>query len=179
MGDFSNRFQAAGPNAGDYVSRMLAIVGERDPLQLLGALPDRLATLLSGVDEAALRRAEADGKWSMIEIVQHLADAEMINGVRYRYILAHDTPPITGYDQDALAQRLHYGDADLAETVELLRVTRRANLRLLSRLTSDERQRSGLHTERGLESVDRLMHLHAAHDLVHLKQLERVKAAVS
>lgn len=179
MGDFSNRFQEAGSNAGDYVNRMLAIVGDRDPLQLLGALPDRIATLLSGVDDTTLRKAEADGKWSMVEVLQHLADAEMINGVRYRYILAHDTPPITGYDQDALAQHLHYADADPAETVELLRVMRRANLRLLSRLTSEQRQRAGMHSERGSESVDRLMHLHAAHDLVHLKQLERVKAAVS
>lgn len=115
----------------------------------------------------------------MVEVLQHLADAEMINGVRYRFILAHDTPPITGYDQDALAQQLRYRDADPAETLELLRVLRDANLRLLSGLSDEERQRAGLHSERGRETVDRLMHLHAAHDLVHLRQLERVKAAVA
>jgi two-component sensor histidine kinase len=178
MGEFSNQFQQAGYNADDYIQRLLSLVGDRDPLQVMGELSECAQTLVAGLDDAALRKAEAPGKWSMVEILQHLADAEMINGVRYRFILGHDTPAITGYDQDALAKQLHYRDAHPGETLELLHVLRKANLRLLSSLSKEERQRAGLHSERGRETVDRLMHLHAAHDLVHLRQLERVKAAL-
>jgi hypothetical protein len=161
-----------------YVRALLDLVGDREPLDILSELPDRVEELTRSVDDATLRKPEREGKWSMIEVAQHLADAELVLSFRYRMILAHDTPEITGYDQEAFANRLHYGETPLEEVLELLRVVRRANVRLLRSLTAEERARGGMHSERGFEDVNRLMQLNAAHDLVHRAQLERVKKAV-
>jgi hypothetical protein len=162
-----------------YVKALLDLVGDRDPLEILSELPARVEELTRAVDDATLRKPEREGKWSMLYVVQHLADAEMVMAFRYRMILAHDTPPLAGYDQDAFASRLRYEEVTLDEALELLHAVRRANLRVLRGLSDEDRRRSGMHSERGLESVDRLMHLHAAHDLVHRRQLERVRRAVS
>lgn len=172
---FANKF---GDTAGtdEYVRAMLDLVGDRDPLALLPELPARVEELTRGVDDAALRRPEREGKWSMLHVVQHLADAELVYAIRYRMMLAHDTPRLGGYDQDAFAARLRYDEVVLGEALELLRVTRRENLRVLRALSAEERRRGAMHEERGFEDVDRLMQLHAAHDIVHTRQLERIRA---
>jgi hypothetical protein len=175
MSEFANPFGTAVADAGAYSRKMLDLVGDRDPLTILPELPAKLEELTRGVDDATLRRPEAEGKWSMIEVVRHLTDSDVVFAFRYRMILGQDRPPITGYDQDSWARQLHYRDADLAESLELLGVLRRSNLRLLRSLTPEERQRGGMHSERGFEDIDRLMRLHAAHDLVHSRQLARIR----
>jgi len=175
---FANKFGDA-EGTKDYVKAMLDLVGDGDPLGMLADLPDTVEKLTKGLDEATLRKPEREGKWSMVHIVQHLADAEMVYAFRYRMILAHDTPDLAGYDQDAFASRLHYDEANLHDALEMLRVIRRENLRILRSLTDDERRRGSMHAERGFETLDRLLHLHAAHDIVHTRQLERVRSAVA
>ena len=114
----------------------------------------------------------------MLHVVQHLADAELVGAFRYRMILAHDRPAIPGYDQDRWAERLRYADSDLEGAVQQLEAVRAANLRLLERTTPEERRRVGVHAERGEESVEHTMRMYAGHDLVHLRQLARIAAAV-
>ena len=55
-----------------------------------------------------LRRPEAPGKWSATEVVQHLADSELVLGFRMRMILTEDRPALQGYDQDRWAGTLRY-----------------------------------------------------------------------
>lgn len=66
MGDFSNQFQQAGYNADDYIQRLLALIGDRDPLQLLGELARQVETMVAGMDDAtrADRRRKGSGRWS-------------------------------------------------------------------------------------------------------------------
>jgi hypothetical protein len=124
-------------------------------------------------------RAEAPGKWSIRDVVQHLADSELVGGFRLRMVLAHDRPRLTGYDQDLWADRLEYGSVDIGEALEQFTVLRRANARLWARLTPVDLKRIGIHGERGEESLDRMRRLYAGHDILHLRQLERIHAAVS
>ncbi|HEY0142107.1 MAG TPA: DinB family protein [Thermoanaerobaculia bacterium] len=176
MSQFANAF---GSDPDEYVRSLLALVGDRDPLALLPELPSRIEELLRDLGDTTLRKPEREGKWSLLMIARHLADSELVFAFRYRMILGNDTPPLAGYDQDAWAQNLRYAEADLDETLELLRVVRNANVRMLRALTPEQRKRGGLHSERGFEDMERLMCLHAAHDIVHTRQLERVRAAVA
>ena len=92
-----------------------------------------------------------------------------------RLILAQDRPVLTGYDQDQWADRLHYADADPAQALETLHVLRRGNLALIDRATPDDLKRVGVHAERGEESAGYLIGLYAGHDLLHLRQIERIR----
>ena len=174
---FSNPAAGAPAAAPAYVRALLAMLGERDPLDVAAALVPWLEDRLAGLSDAVLRRPESPGKWSAVEIVQHLADSELVLGWRTRLILTEDRPAIQGYDQDGWARTLRYADAPLALAMDQLRATRAANLRVWRALTRAERERVGLHSERGPESLDLLIRLVGGHDLVHRRQIDRVLAA--
>lgn len=174
---FSNPAGTTGAGALAYTTSLLNLLGERDPVETLRSLAPAVRAETDGLTDEQLRTPEAPGKWSVLQIVQHLADTELVYGYRLRNVLAADEPEIAAYDQDAWCDRLRYNDEDLAEALGELDVLRRRNLRLLERLREDEWERAGQHTERGRESVRQMVRLLAAHDLVHLQQIERVKRA--
>ena len=174
---FSNPASGAAASAAAYVRALLEVLGERDPLEVLAELDGWLDRRFSGVPEAALRRAEAPGKWSAADVVQHLADSELVLGFRMRMILTEDRPAIQGYDQDRWAATLRYPDVPLAEARSQLGALRAANLRVLRRLGPAEWERVGLHSERGPESLGHLTRLMGAHDLVHRRQIDRILKA--
>lgn len=163
---------------GEYARGLLNRLGDQEPLVILAGLGAALRRVFDGMPDNAMRQPEAPGKWSMIEVAQHLADSEIVVGFRLRMILAHDRPEITAYDQDLWADRLRYREAKLAEVLEQLEALRAANLRIARGLTPEELERVGVHAERGAESVGYLLRLVAGHDLVHLDQLARIRRAV-
>jgi hypothetical protein len=174
---FSNPAGNAAAAASAYVRALLDLLGPREPLDVLPELVPWLECRLAGVPEARLRRPEAPGKWSVVAVVQHLADSELVLSMRGRLILSEDRPPIRGFDQDRWAERFDYAGASLALALAQLRVLREVNLALWRTLGPGELAREGLHSERGPESLGRLLQLMAAHDLVHRRQIERILGA--
>ncbi|MBA2626545.1 MAG: DinB family protein, partial [Gemmatimonadales bacterium] len=136
-----------------------------------------ITTRTLGLDDATLRRSEAPGKWSIIEVVQHLADTELAYGYRVRMVLTHDAWPMEVYDRDAWARDLRYRDSLLPHALDQLRALRAANLRLYRSLTDADLARAGMHVERGAETVATMIRLLAGHDLVHRRQIDRIMAA--
>ena len=178
MSVFTNSASRAPEDAAAYVAAVLGLVGDRDPLAILRATPDALRRGIDGVTPQQLRQPERPGKWSIVQVLRHLADAEVVWAWRMRLILAQDRPVLTGYDQDRWADRLGYVDAEPAQALEEFTVVRRGNLRLLDRATPEDLRRVGVHAERGEESVEHLRRLFAGHDLLHLRQIDRIRAAV-
>ena len=174
---FANPAGGATAAAQTYVRALLDLLGDQDPLEIAAKLLSWLERRTAGLDDATLRRAEAPGKWSAIEVIQHLADTEVVLAWRTRQILTVNRPEIQGYDQDAWARTLGYAAMPLDVALEQLRGVRAANLRLWRSLTPAELAREGLHSERGPESLDRLIRMMGAHDLVHRRQIDRVLAA--
>ncbi len=168
----------AGQPADGYTRALLDLVAGQDPLALLPLGPTTFANAIAGLSDTQLRTPERAGKWSIVEVLKHVADAELVASFRYRMILAHDTPPIAGYDQDLWSQRLHYADGDPRDALEQFRVLRKMNVKLLSVLSNEERARGGMHSERGFEDVNQLMALVAAHDIVHTRQIERIRTVL-
>lgn len=174
MSVFTNPAGAAREQAAAYVTAVLGLLGDQDPLDVLRATPGRLERVLADTPADVLARPEARGKWSMGEVLAHLADSDLVWGWRLRLILAQDRPALTGYDQDAWARRLGYAEIPPADSVAMFGVLRRANLRLVERASPADLQRIGLHVERGEESLAHQLRLYAGHDLLHLNQLARI-----
>jgi len=173
---FSNPAGNAREAANSYVRALLELLGKRDPIGILDDVIPQIESLTRKVSHENLHRPEAPGKWSMIQVIQHLGDTDLVVGYRIRKILAEDNPSIEGFDQDRWAASLHYDRAELKEAIMQLRGVRTGNLRLIRSLSDKERARTGIHAERGPESVWRLTELAAAHDLVHRNQLARIKS---
>lgn len=177
MTELRYRSSDARDQADAYVAAILAALGARDPLEVLRDMPAALEQALAGLSPAELAAPEAPGKWSMCQVVQHLGDSDLVAAFRFRMILAHDRPQLAGYDQDRWVERLHHGDADAEAALAEFSAVRRANVRLLERTAPEERERLGLHAERGPEGLWHLVRLHAGHDIVHLRQLARIRRA--
>jgi hypothetical protein len=174
MSVFTNPATVAAAAGEGYVRALLEVLGDAEPMAVLAELPAALASLTRGVPRRTLGTPEAPGKWSMIDVIQHLADSEIVLGYRLRMALAHDEPPLQGFDQDLWAARLHYRDASLGSALSQLRPLRAANLRLVRSLDEGELQRAAVHAERGRTSVAEMLRLAAAHDLVHRRQIARI-----
>ena len=165
----------AQPNA--YQAMLLGLVGYDDPDAIQSGTPAAWRALVSDAGPH-LRVRPGPGEWSVVELLGHAVDAELVSSARYRWILAHDTPAIAAYDQDLWVSRLHHGEDDPAELLGLFETLRRANLTLWRRTPIEERARFGIHAERGPESYELTFRLLAGHDRVHLAQARRALAAV-
>jgi tRNA-binding EMAP/Myf-like protein len=158
--------------ATEYIARMLSNVGDRDPWEVLASTAARLRQLVAGQPAQALAYKPDPSRWSTIQILAHLADAEIVAAWRVRSILATDNHPLQAFDQDGWADAFKYAETDPAESLQVFDVNRRSLLALLRRVDPSRREHAGLHEERGRETVTHLVRLYAGHDLNHLRQID-------
>ncbi|MGH9501902.1 MAG: DinB family protein [Terriglobales bacterium] len=158
--------------AQQYTQRILTHSSGKDPLRLQKATPRKLAALTRGLSKKQLARRPAPGKWSIAEVLAHLADAELVIGYRLRLMLASNGTLIQAFDQDAWADTFNYGRRDAKTSLETFRVLREDNLRLLNAVPRRLWNNYGQHQERGKETVDHTLRMVAGHDLNHVAQIE-------
>jgi hypothetical protein len=154
-----------------YQRSLLSLLGDDDPAEVQEGTTGRLHKALKDAGSALRERPEPK-EWSVLELLGHIADAELVMSVRYRWVLSHERPPIAGYDQDRWVERLRHNNDEPAELLEIFTPLRAANLQLWRRSSAADRARVGLHSERGEESYDLMFRMIAGHDRFHLNQMQ-------
>jgi len=158
----------------DYEARILGYVAGNDPLEMQRRAPEIVAALLMNVPVEQLRLRPAPGKWSVIEIVAHLAEDELASGWRYRQMIEHPGCNLGAFDQDLWAQLGRYELWTADDALAMFRLLRTANLRLLANLNAEQWKSYGSHPERGRITVrDLAVHM-AGHDVNHIHQIGRL-----
>jgi uncharacterized damage-inducible protein DinB len=160
-----------------YMRRMDGYVAGRDPVKLQAAAPAKLAKLLKKATPAKARKRPAPGKWSIAEIVAHLADTEIAMGWRIRIVLGEPGSTLQPFEQDAWASAMRYEKRDPKKSLELYRALREANVALLKSITPNDWKKSAMHPERGELTLRKIAEMTAGHDLNHIAQIERILAA--
>ena len=155
---------------------MLELAGDGDPADLQAATGEQVHAILDEVGPA-LRQSPAEGEWSVLELLGHLVDAELIMSARYRWVIAEDEPEIVAYDQDLWVSRLRHNDGDPAALLATFQAVRDANLALW-RSPATLRRRWGTHNERGQESFEMMFRMTAGHSIFHVEQMRRTMAAL-
>jgi hypothetical protein len=161
----------------DYTKRILGYADGKEALAVQAATAETLARLIEGVSTDKLRTRPAPGKWSVGEILAHLADAEIVGGFRMRLILGSPGTPVAAYDQDNWVASGHYARRDPRKSLEQFRVLREANLALLESLDPEQWSHYGMHSERGKETIEHIARMFVGHDINHLQQVEKILAA--
>lgn len=135
-----------------------------------------LATVLTGAAGEEVDFAPAPGKWTIRQIMAHLADAELVGSHRLRLVIAEDNPTLTAFDQDAWSRNLDYARRKPAQSLETFRRLRAENYELLKDLPESAFDRVGSHTENGPMSLRRLLQGYADHAEGHARQLQTIRA---
>jgi uncharacterized damage-inducible protein DinB len=155
-----------------YVARAReATAGAVDAVAHLAAQGERTAALLAGVPEARAGFRYAPGKWSVREVVGHLADTERIMAYRVLRIGRGDATPLPGFDQDAYMATSGFDARTLADLAEELAAVRQATVALLAHLDSAALARRGTASDKPV-SVRALVGIIAGHELHHLAILK-------
>jgi hypothetical protein len=164
----------------EYQARVLSYLGSRDPIRVQRGTPAALERRVAGLPRSALTRRPSPAKWSIAEIVAHMADAELAMGWRLRGMLATPGVALAWWDQDRWANRLEYAAGPVRAALALFRELRESNLRLLAVVPPawwDECY--GVHEVRGRQTVRQFVIMEAAHDLNHLRQIDAILAEVA
>ena len=160
-----------------YQQHLLGLLGDDDPADVQASTPAAWRALVAEAGDIVATRP-IPSEWSVAECLGHAVHAEIVMSGRYRWVIAHDEPPLIGYDQALWVDRLHPGDEGPDELLAVFEPLRIANLALWRRTPGDQRTRVGLHAERGPESYDLTFRMIAGHDRFHLAQARRALAAV-
>jgi len=159
--------------AQQYTQRILGNVNGKDALKVQKSTPKKLAKMIKPLKKKSLKKRPEGDRWSIAEILAHLADAELVAGWRLRNILTSDGTPIQAFDQDSWAKTFRYDKRDAQESLRVFKVLRENNISLLKSVPEKLWENHGMHAERGKETVAHMVRLYAGHDINHLKQVEQ------
>lgn len=136
-----------------------------------------LATATTGAAGAELDFKPAPGKWSVRQIVCHLADSEMVAGMRFRQTIAEDNPTIAWYDEKAWAENLDYARRKLSQAVETFRRNRAETYELIKDLPASAWSRPYVHSRFGPNTLAGLLQMYTEHLENHVAQIRAARAA--
>src|SRR5882672_4252189 len=147
----------------------------KDALQVIGSTYSRLQKLVKGLTPRQVSKRVAKDKWSIQEIVTHLADCELVFSVRCRWIAFEDHPTLVSFDQDKWSNGRAKEKEPFAQSLDRFRVLRQGQVRLLRSLSKAELARTGRHMERGEVGLGETFETCAGHDINHLLQIEALR----
>ncbi|MBI2680324.1 MAG: DinB family protein [Candidatus Solibacter usitatus] len=137
--------------------------------------PEVLAVVLTGVFGDEIDFTPAPGKWSIRQIIAHLADSEMVGAHRFRQVIAENNPTLVAFDQNAWAQNLDYARRLPKNSLDTFRRVRAENYELLKALPESTYERGGTHTERGPLTLRQLLDTYAEHAESHARQVQTIR----
>lgn len=119
----------------------------------------------------------APGKWTVRQIMCHLADSEMVGRDRFCRVIAEDNPTLMVYDEKAWAENLDYHRRKFSQALETFRRVRGENYELLSGLAEETFDRAGTHSQQGPLTLKDLLRIYAEHAEGHARQIKEAREA--
>lgn len=134
-----------------------------------------VAVAATGAAGSELDWSPGPEKWSVRQILCHLADSEIVGAERFRRVLAEDNPAIVAYDQRAWARNLDYARRKISQALETFRRLRNENYELLNGAPEEAFARFGTHSERGRQTLLEMLETYARHAESHAAQIREVR----
>ena len=158
------------PDATEYApfyAGYVARVPDGDVAELLEAQGRDTAALLAGLSEERGEYRYAPDKWTLKEVIGHIADAERVFAYRALRIARGDQTPLASFDENAYVPAAECGRRTLADLAAELGAVRGATLALVRSLTDAAATRTGTASGKTI-SVRALAYIAAGHERHHL-----------
>ncbi len=149
-----------------------------DLLQAFDRGPERLASVVTGLEVADLLGRPRPGKWSVKEIVMHVADSEIMGAARVRQVYCQPGSVFAAYDQNTFAVQLDYQNMDLGSlqlSLAVFNALRRVTSPVFHRSRTDDWAKTGVHPEHGVVTLRNLLELYADHSERHIDQILKMR----
>jgi len=160
--------------AEQYIGRILGYVEGQDAVKVQRSTAARLKKSIRGLTPKQLKSRPEPAKWSISEILAHLADAEIVASWRMRSVIGENGITIQPFDQDSWASVFEYRGRDARRSLEVFRILRENNLAMLKEIPRETWDNYGMHLERGKETIAHLTRMFAGHDTNHVLQIEGI-----
>lgn len=137
--------------------------------------PEVLATVLTGAAGEEVDFTPAPDKWTIRQIMAHLADAELVVAHRLRLVIAEENPTLTAFDEQAWTRNLDYARRKPTQSLDTFRRLRAENYELLKGLPENAFERAGMHSRNGRMTLRRLLEIYAEHCESHARQVQAIR----
>ena len=155
---------------------------DRELIEQYAAGAEKLSLAIRGLTAQDLRCPTDPkwnaGKWSINQVVNHVADCEQVYADRMKWAISEDNPPLPGFDQDKWAAALHYDDQSAEDAAKLVELTRKQMSTILRKLPDNVLNRTGHHSERGPMKVIDLLQYMVTHLDHHIQFIHAKRAAM-
>ena len=149
----------------------------KEKLEIYARAGDEVAETLKGFPKAMWTFKPGPDRWSIHEVLVHLADSEANAYVRCRRAVAEPGSVVMAYDEEVWAAELHYHDQNPEEALALFRAMRGLTTILLRSLPAPAWTRTMQHSERGPLTLDDWLTIYAAHGRDHVEQMKATHVA--
>jgi hypothetical protein len=146
-------------------------------VSLLEKTPLLFETLLGDLPPDLLQWKPGPDRWSISEVLAHLADIEKVYSERVRRIVTEDSPALQRYEQPGPNDPAAYSRGSAAEHLKNFVAARRTVVTLLSGVPASAGARTAIHSELGGITLLQLLNEWASHDLGHLRQIAEIYRA--
>ena len=137
-----------------------------------------LRKAVGGMSGEQLKAKPIAGRWSTLEVVAHIADFEPILAERMKRIISHERPLLMVADENLFANELHYDDRDMQEELGIVETTRKQMARVLRKLPAETWAKAGVHSQKGLISLEAVLTAAVNHIPHHVKFIEEKRKAL-
>jgi uncharacterized damage-inducible protein DinB len=136
---------------------------------------NKIENAVQGLSRDVLDREPQPGKWSIRQLIAHIADAELMAATRMRFVAAEPGAPLKAFDQDKWAAGLGYAHIPTEQALALIRALRTETATMLRGLPESAWNHTGRHEERGELSVARLLEETINHGEHHAEHIDKLK----
>nr|MBN2278153.1 putative metal-dependent hydrolase [candidate division Zixibacteria bacterium] len=151
-------------------------VDERNKMiEKIRTLPQVLARTVCDLDDEQLDTPYGDGKWTVRQVVHHLADAHLNAFARMKLILTEDNPVLKTYDQDRWTETIDARQINVQSSLLILTGLHLRWCELMESLSEKDWSRSASHPEIGEVTMIRLLEIYSGHGENHLSQIKKLR----
>jgi hypothetical protein len=136
---------------------------------------DAMHQALRGTQEELLDVSPGPGKWTIRQIVVHVADADVVTAMRFRQIAAEPGAKLIAWDQDVWAGKLNYEQQPLEDALQAFTFVRRYTANMLRNIPASAWQQTGDHSEKGPVKLLDLVEYMGEHAFKHAEQIRAIR----